>query len=167
MGAVTGNSWWVSLKIRDFATNYGRQLNLDRTKEAKSIDERLLRAVAGGDSLTIELASGDLEHENSELYKGYIVRSWLRRVLNKAVKKNVTAQEEEVQRFSDQYIDSVKTPDGCVLQSNFEMHDAFRAHFRDRFDCCPDLPLKEFRSYLIDFPRLGVAEAASCEGVVT
>ena len=50
VGAVTGNRWWVSLKhrIRDFATKYGRQLNLDRTKEAKSIDDRLSRAVAGG-----------------------------------------------------------------------------------------------------------------------
>ena len=50
VGAVTGNRWWVSLKhrIRDFATKYGRQLNLDRTKAAKSIDDRLSRAVAGG-----------------------------------------------------------------------------------------------------------------------
>ena len=48
VGAFTGNRWWVSLKhrIRDFATKYGRQLNLDRTKEAKSIDDRLSRAVA-------------------------------------------------------------------------------------------------------------------------
>ena len=50
VGALTGNRWWVSLKhrIRDFATKYGRQLNLDRTKEAKSIDDRLSRAVARG-----------------------------------------------------------------------------------------------------------------------
>ena len=50
VGAVTGNRWWGSLKhrIRDFATKYGRQLNLDRTAEAKSIDDRLSRAVAGG-----------------------------------------------------------------------------------------------------------------------
>ena len=47
------------------------------------------------------------------------------------------------------------------------MRDAFRAHFRDRFGRCPDLPIREFRSYLADFPRLGVAEAASCEGLVT
>ena len=40
---VTENMWWVSLKyrIRDFATKYGRQLNLDRTKEAKAIEDRL------------------------------------------------------------------------------------------------------------------------------
>ena len=38
---------------------------------------------------------------------------------------------------------------------------------RDRFARCPDLPIREFRSYLADFPRLGAAEAASCEGVVT
>ena len=60
VGAVTGNRWWGSLKhrIRDFATKYGRRLNLDRTKEAKSIDDRHSRAVAGGDSLNVELARG-------------------------------------------------------------------------------------------------------------
>ena len=47
------------------------------------------------------------------------------------------------------------------------MRDAIRAHFRDLFACCPDLPFQEFRSYLADFPRLGAAEAASCEDVVT
>ena len=59
MGAVTGNRWWVSLKyrIRDFATKYGQQLKLDKDKEAKSIDDRLSRAVAGGDSLGVELGT--------------------------------------------------------------------------------------------------------------
>ena len=70
------------------------------------------------------------------------------------MKSNVTAREE-VRRFPDRYIDSVKTPDGRLLRSSREMRDAFRAHFRDRFARCPDLPLPEFRSYLADFPRLG------------
>ena len=50
VGAVTRNWWWVSLKhrIRDFATKTGRQLNLDKTREAKSGEDRLSRAVAGG-----------------------------------------------------------------------------------------------------------------------
>ena len=50
VGAVTGNRWWVSLKhrIRDFASKYGRQFNLDRTKEVKFIEDRLFRVVAGG-----------------------------------------------------------------------------------------------------------------------
>ena len=41
---------WVSLKhrIRDFATKYGHLLNLDRTKEAKSIEDRISRVAAGG-----------------------------------------------------------------------------------------------------------------------
>ena len=47
------------------------------------------------------------------------------------------------------------------------MRDAFRTHFWDRFARCTDLPLREFRSYLAEFPRLGAAGAASCEGVVT
>ena len=35
VGAVTGNRWWASLKhrIRDLATKYGRQLNLDRMSD--------------------------------------------------------------------------------------------------------------------------------------
>ena len=123
--------------------------------------------LGGGDSLTVELARGDLECESSERYKGYIVRSRFKRVLNKAVKSNATAREEEVRRFPDRYIDSVKTPDGRLLRSGREMRDTFRAHFRDRFARFPDLPLQEFHSYLADFPNLGVAEAASCEGMVT
>ena len=117
VGAVTGNKWWVSLKhrIRDFATKYGRQLNLDRTKEVKSIDDRLSRAVAGGDSITVELARRDLEGESSERYKGFVVRSRLKRVPKKTVKTNAITREEEVRRFPDRYIDSVKTPDGRVL----------------------------------------------------
>ena len=170
VGAVTGNRWWFSLKhrIRDFATKYGRQLNLDRTKDAKSIEDQLSRAVAGGgDSLTIELGRGDLERKTSERYKGFVVRSRLKRVLNEAVKTNATAREEEVRRFPDRYIDCVKSPDWRVLRSNREIRDAFRVHFHDRFARCPDLLLQEFRSYLADFPRLGAAEAASCEGVIT
>ena len=53
------------------------------------------------------------------------------------------------------------------MQSTREIRDAFRAHFRDRYARCTDLPRREFRNYLADFPRLGAAEAASCEGVVT
>ena len=49
---------------------------------------------------------------------------------------------------------------------NREIHDAIRAHFRDRLARCTDFPLQEFRSYLADFPRIGAAEAASCEGVI-
>ena len=40
-------------------------------------------------------------------------------------------------------------------------------HFRDRFARCPELQVQEFRNYLADFPRLGEAEATSCERVVT
>ena len=72
-----------------------------------------------------------------------------------------------MQRFPDRYIASVKTPDGRLLKSSREMRDAFRAHFRDRFAPCTDLPLWEFRSCIADFSRLGLAEAVSCEGVIT
>ena len=83
------------------------------------------------------------------------------------MKSNTTAHEEEVRSFSDRYIDSIKSPDGHVLRSNCKMRDAVWAHFHVRFARCPDLPLQVFCSYLADFPRLGAAKEASCEGVVT
>ena len=152
---VTGNRLWVSLKhgIRDFASRYGRQLNQGKTREAKSIENRLCRVVAGEDSLTVELARRDLERENSQRYKGFVVRYRLKRVLNEAVKSNASAFEEVLRRFLDRYIDFVKSSDGCELRTIHEIRDAFRVHFRDRFACCPDLPLQEFCRYLTDLPR--------------
>ena len=50
VGAVIGNKRWVSLKyrIRDFAIKYSQQLALDSAKRAKSLEDRLSRAVEGG-----------------------------------------------------------------------------------------------------------------------
>ena len=49
-GTVIGNKWWASLKyrIRDFAIKYSQHLALDRAKKAKSLDDRLSRAVERG-----------------------------------------------------------------------------------------------------------------------
>ena len=168
VGAVTGNKWWASLKyrIRDFAIKYSQQLALDRAKKAKSLEDRLSRAVEGG-SVAIELAKGDLEREASERYKGFVVRNRLKRVPNEAVKCNAFMRKEELRRFPCRYIECVNAPDGRVLRSSREIREAFRTHFRDRFARCPDLQAQEFRDYFADFPRLGEAEAASCEGAVT
>ena len=40
------------------------------------------------------------------------------------MKSNATAREEEVRRFPDRYIASVKTADGQLLHSSREMRDA-------------------------------------------
>ena len=133
---------------------------------SKSLEDKLSWTVEG-DSLAEELTRRDLKREDSERNKGYVVRSRLKRVPKEAVKCNALAREEEVRRFPFRYIESFKSPDGHILGSNREMRDAFRAHFRDRFARCPDLPVQEFRSYLADFPRLLEAEAASCEGLFT
>ena len=47
------------------------------------------------------------------------------------------------------------------------MHDAFRVQFHDRFACCPDFLVQDFRNYWADFPRLREAEAGCCNGEVT
>ena len=74
---------------------------------------------------------------------------------------------EEVQKFPCQQIESVKSLDRHILQSNREKDKTFKVHFHDSCACCPNLLVQEFRSYLADFPCLWKAEAASCEGVVT
>ena len=107
---------------------------------------------------------GDLERKASERFKGFIVRNRLRRVPNEAMKCCAFLRKEELRRFPCRYIRCVNTPDGRVLRSSRE---AFRTHFRDRFTRCPNLQVQEFCNYLADFPRLGEAEAASCEGVIT
>ena len=76
-------------------------------------------------------------------------------------------RKEELRRFPRRYIECVNTPDGRVLRSSREIREAFRTHFRDRFTRCPDFQVQEFHNYLADFPRLGEAKAASCDGVVT
>ena len=121
----------------------------------------------GGDSVAIDLAKGDLEREASERYKGFVVRNRLKRVSNEAVKCSALMRKEELRRFPCRYIEYVNAPDGRVLRSSREIREAFRTHFRDSFARCPDLQTQEFRDYLADFPRLGEAEAASCEGAVT
>ena len=81
------------------------------------------------------------------------------------MKSNAHVRAEKIRWFPFWYIESVKSLDGHVLPSNCEMCEAFRAHLRDRFTCCPDLPVQEFPSFLTDFPPLREAEAACCEGV--
>ena len=83
------------------------------------------------------------------------------------MKCNAFVREKEIRRFSHRFIEFVKSPDGHVLRSNREMHDAFRAHFRYRFARCSDLPIQEFHNYLADFLRLQEAEAACCESLFT
>ena len=107
-----------------------------------------------GDSVAIDLAKGGLERKASERY-------------NEAVKSNALLCKEGLRTFPRRHIECINTPDGCVLRSSREIRGAFRVNFRDRFARCPELQVHEFRNYLADFPRLGEAEAASCEVVVT
>ena len=67
-------------------------------------------------------------------------------------------------RIRSRYISSVESPDEQLLRLSREMREAFRILCRDHFARWPDIP---FRSYLAHFPRLCVAAAASCKGVVT
>ena len=151
--------------IRDFAINYGTGLNLDRAKKVKSLEDRLSRA-GEGDSLAVDLAKGDLERKASERYKGFVVRSRLSRVPNKAVKRNAFAREEEFRKFLFRHIESIMSPDEHVHRSNRDIRAAFRVHFRDRFACLTNLPIQEFCSYLADFLRIQEVEAVACKWLV-
>ena len=54
----------------------------------------------------------------NERYKGFVVRFRLKRVLNEAVKSNASPLEEELRRFPDHYIDSVKSLGRWVRAAN-------------------------------------------------
>ena len=115
--------------------------------------------VAGRDSLTVELARRNLERKASERYRRFVVRSRLKRVLNEAVKSNATAREEEVRRYND----SVKSPccdriARCVMPFGHTFVIAL-----------PAALISCFRSFAAILPtsRLGAAESASYEGVIT
>ena len=71
--------------------------------------------------------------------------------------------KEELHRYTDRYIEFVKSLDGRMLQLNREMRKAFGVHYQHHFACCPDIPVQEFCNYLADFPRLREAEVASCK----
>ena len=169
VGAVTGNRWWGSLMhiIRDFATKYGQQLNLDRGKEAKSIEDRLSRAVAGGESLNVELARGDLERESSERYKGYVVRSRLKRVLNEAVKTTRlrVKKKYEGSPIGISFLSRPRTGDCCVRVVRYVM--PFGRTFGVALPAALISRSGSFVAILPTSPALGPAEAAGCEGVVT
>ena len=119
----------------------------------------------GGDYLAVDLARRNLEREASKCYKGFVVRNRLKRVSNEAVRCNAFMRKEVLRRYTDRYIEFVKFPDGRMLRSNRKMCKAFRVHFRHHFARCADLPVQEFHHYLTDFPRPGVVEAASFEGL--
>ena len=159
-GGGDGNKWWGSLKhrIRDFTLKYGHQLNIDKTKMAKSWEDKLSRALEGGDSLAVNLARWD---------NGYVVRYKFKRVPNEAVKCNTLVPEDEIDIPIEKPSYIFKSPDGRMLGSNSKMYEAFRVHFCDRFARCPDLPVKKFRRNLADFPHLREAEAVRCKGLVT
>ena len=142
----TGNKWWGFLKyrVRDFTTKYNRHLNLDRSKVAKSLEDKLSQATEEGDFPAIDLARWDLERVASKCYKRYVVRSRLKRVPKEAIKFNVSAHEEEVQSFPSQYIKSVKSLNERMIGSNCDMCNTFWAHFHNHFACCCDLPVHLF-----------------------
>ena len=168
VGAVTGNKWWGNLKhrIRTFTVKYSQRLAVDKATAETLLEDKISRAMAGGDSLTIEIARSDLQQAVSARYEGQVVRARLDRVSNEAVKLDASMRKEEMRRWPNRYIRSVKTPDGQILQSTRDICDGFRQHLQKRFTKKPSLCEQEFRSYLADFPRLGSVEAASCEGEI-
>ena len=165
VGSIVSNRWWTRLKykIKRFSINYSKRLALDKAKMEASLEDRISRAVDGGDPLEIELVNRDLERLNSERYQGQVVRARLERVSNEAVTSNIG----NMRRWPDRHIQCIKTPDGRTLESPRDICGEFREHLQKRFTREEGLSEQEFTSYLADFPRLGACEATSCEGPVT
>ena len=136
--------------FRDFAIKHGRPPKRRRSLSMRDSPKRWR-----GDSLAIYLAGRDFEREAGKRYKGFVVRTRLKKISDEAMRCNAFMREEEFRRFPHRSPVLGKSTDERVLRSNREVRDVFRVHFRDRFARCPDLPVQEFRSYLADFPCLG------------
>ena len=169
VGAVTGSKWWVSLKakIRRFSVQYSQRLALDKAKAKKRLEDKMTRAVEGGDPLAISLAKQDLSRLASERYEGQVVRARLKKVSNEAVNVDAVERKAALRRGSDGYIRKVHNLEGHALVSTREICEGFREHLSERFTQLPGLRVDEFGSYLADSPRLTAARAASCDGLVT
>ena len=92
--------------------------------------------VEAGNSLTVDLSKGNLEHEASKYCKSLVVRSRLSSVSNETMKHNTFAHKEEFQRFLCWYIKSVKSPDWHMLQLNHDICDAYVRIFRIVLPTC-------------------------------
>ena len=133
----------------------------------KSLEDRFSWAVEGEDSLAIDVARRDLEHEASEHYKGFVVRNRLKRVSNEAVRCNAFMRKKELRRYTDWYIEFVKSPDRP--HAVVELQNAWGFFGRISEIGLPAALTswsREFCNYLADFPHLWAVESACCEGLV-
>ena len=168
-GAITGNRWWDKLKckIRSFAADYSRRLNLARLAEQRTLDARLDRAVKAGDSVETNIAKAELASSHNQRYQALVVRARLKRMSCEAANMAQELRAEELRAATRRHIASVTSPDGQRLTTNEDICKGFRDYFLQLCTREPGLSSAQFDAYLADFPRLEATEAAGCEGPIT
>ena len=164
-GAIMGNRWWANLKdsIRSFAADYGRRLKSARVAEQSSIKDKLDWAVLAGDSGQVNVAKAELASLQIKEYQALVVRARLKRMSCEATNMAQELRAEELRHATDRHIAIVTSPDGQRRTTNEAICGEFRQYFLKLFTGEPGLSSAQFDTYLADFPRLSVTEAAGCE----
>ena len=164
--AIMGNGWWANLKdnIISFAAEYGRRFKSAMVAEQRSIKDKLDRAVLAGDSGQVNIAKIELASLQIKVYQALVVRARLKRMSCEATNMNQELRAEELGHATDRHIASVTSPDGQRRTTNEAICREFRQYFLKLFTREPGLSSAQFDTYLANFSRLSVTEAAGCEG---
>ena len=164
-GAIIGNRWWGNLKdsIRSFAADYSRRLKLDMVAEQRSIKDKLDRAVLAGDSGQINIAKAEQASLQVKENQALVIRARLKRMSCEATNMAQELRAEELRHAADRHIASVTSPDEQRRTTNQAICKEFRQYFLKLFTREPGLSSVQFNTYLADYPRLSVTEAAGCE----
>ncbi|CAE1178594.1 unnamed protein product [Acanthosepion pharaonis] len=168
-GAVVGNAWWGKLKskIRTFAADFSRRLNLDRRAAQTALEEKVDRAVKSRVSGDIVLAKAELASLLIKKDQALVVRARLKRMSSEATNMAAELRAEENRNADKRHIACVTLPDKRTVTTSAGICEAFRLFFQDLFTREPGLSSAQFDAYLADFPCLEAAEAARCEGPIT
>ena len=105
-GAILGKSWWAKIKdrIRSFATNYCRGLNLDRVVVLRALEAKIDRAIKTGDSVETDIVKAELAFSHHKKYQVLVVRAKLKRMSCEANNMAQILQAKELRHLTQLHI---------------------------------------------------------------
>lgn len=164
-----GNAWWDKLKskIRTFAADYSRRLNLDRLAAQTALDQKVDRAVKSRDSGDIALAKTDMASLLIKKDQALVVRARLKRMSSEASNMAAELRSEEARNASQRHIACVTLPDRRTVTTNEGICEAFRDILSGAFHQGAGLSPAQFDAYLAEFPCLEAAVASRCVGPIS
>ena len=113
MAAIIANKWWGKLKdrIRSFAVEYSKRLNLDKIAKQRLIEDKPDRMVKVGDNGATNTAKVELASFQIKKYQALVVRARLKRMSWEVTKMAQELWVKELRYAVDRHITSVTSLD--------------------------------------------------------